>query len=257
MRLLLLTIVSFWFTLPAQASMHVLIDPGHGGHDHGAVRGKLKEAEIALKVAWKLADLMKDDPRFKVSMTRDTDQTVSLDRRTVISKEVKADLFLSIHLNSSTDPRAHGKEFYFQNQIPADEDALFLASKENAEMQAEGAANDSNAKLTPEGDVKLIVDDLKRNNRIRSSGELSKILFQEWSDLGHAGSLGSKPIRQAPFHVVSLVTVPSVLVEIGYITNAQEGPLLATDAYQSEIAKSLFEGLIKYKETMDKNRSHF
>ncbi|MEK7357860.1 MAG: N-acetylmuramoyl-L-alanine amidase [Bdellovibrionota bacterium] len=251
----LLPALALFLTLEAQA-LHVLIDPGHGGVDRGAVRGKLKESEIALRVATKLVDLMKDDARFKVSMTRDSDQTVSLDRRTRISKESNADLFLSIHLNSSTDPRAHGKEFYFQNQIPADEEALFLASKENAELETAQTAK-SEAKLTPESDVKLIVEDLKRNHRVRASGELSKILFKSWESSGRGSRLGSRSIRQAPFHVVSQVEVPSVLVELGFLSSASEGPLLATDEYQNALAKSLFDGLVKYKETMDKNPSHF
>lgn len=256
MRFVLLLLVSFWFAHPAHA-LHVLIDPGHGGIDRGATKGKLKEAEIALKVATKLSSLMKDDPRFKISMTRESDQTVSLDRRTQISKDTRADLFLSIHLNSSTDPRARGKEFYFQNQIPPDEEALFLASRENSEMAVDADKPEMTGKLTPEGDVKLIVDDLKRNYRIRASGELSKILFKSWEQSGLATNHGSRSIRQAPFHVVSQVNVPSVLVELGFLTNAQEGPMLASDQYQDALAKSLYDGLVNYKETMDKNRSHF
>lgn len=255
MRSVLFLLVSFWLT---QAhAFHILIDPGHGGIDRGAVKGKLKEAEIALKVATKLATLMKQDPRFRISMTRETDKTVSLDRRTEIANETKADLFVSIHLNSSTDPRAHGKEFYFQNQIPADEEALFLAAKENAEMETTGEKKVAANKITPESDVKLIIDDLKRNHRIRASAELSKILFRAWENSGRATNLGSRSIRQAPFHVVSQVSVPSVLVELGFLSNAHEGPLLASDDYQDALAKSLYEGLVKYKETMDKNRSHF
>jgi N-acetylmuramoyl-L-alanine amidase len=256
MRLTALTLlVSLWYALPSHA-LHVVIDPGHGGIDRGAVKGKLRESEIALRVATKLADLMKDDGRFKISMTRETDQTVSLDKRTKIAKETGAELFLSIHLNSSTDPRAHGKEFYFQNQIPADEEALFLASKENAEIES-AQAEKSDGKLTPESDVKLIVEDLKRNHRVRASAELSKTLFKSWESSGFATNLGSRSIRQAPFHVVSQVNVPSVLVELGFLSNSQEGPLLATEDYQNALAKSLFEGLVKFKETMDKNPSHF
>ena len=247
---------------PTQA-MHVLVDPGHGGIDTGAVRGKYKEAEIALKVSLKLADLLKKDPRFKVSMTRETDSHVTLSRRTQIAKDTKADLFLSIHLNSSTDPRAHGKEFYFQNQIPADEEALYLASKENeqdaddlAKADAKAEPRPTHERLSAEGDVKLIIDDLHRNHRVRASGSLSKILLENWVAAGHGSHLGSHAIRQAPFHVVSTVDVPSVLVEVGYLTNSTEAPLLASAQYQDELAKSLYQGLVKFKETMDKEQSH-
>ena len=248
-------ILALFSAAPSAFAMHVLVDPGHGGVDTGAVRGKLKEAEIALKVSLKLVELLKKDGRFKVSMTRDSDTQVSLARRTQIARESGADVFLSVHLNSSNDPRAHGKEFYFQNQIPADEEALLVASRENLE-ESGTEVTARHEKLSSGGDVKLILEDLHRNHRVRASAELSKILLENWIAAGHANRLGSRSIRQAPFQVVSNVEIPSVLVELGFLTNAVEGPQLATASYQNELAKSLFEGLVKFKETVDKNQTH-
>lgn len=241
--------IAIVLTASTSLAFKVVIDPGHGGIDRGAVRGTLKESEIALKVALQLAELLKANGGFEVSLTREKDEAVALDRRTEIAKERKADLFISIHLNSSTDPRAHGKEFYFQNQMPADEEAMFLASQENEEHVADSQSPKAGEKLSAETDVRLIIDDLKRNQRIRVSGELSKLLFETWKKSGFGANSGSRAIRQAPFRVVSAIEVPSVLVELGFLSNPSEGPRLATASYQAVLAKSLFEGLVKFKDS--------
>jgi N-acetylmuramoyl-L-alanine amidase len=239
------------FNFSAQAApMHILVDAGHGGIDKGAVRGHLHESEIALKVANELAQLLRDDPqqRFKVSMTRTGDQKVSLKARTEMAKETKADLFVSIHLNSSTDARARGKEIYFQNQLPADEDALFLASRENSEEEEAREKESKNEPMNARTDLKRILEDMNRNHRISSSSRLSKTLLETWESKNPSLRFGSRAIRQAPFQVVSLISIPSVLVEIGFISHAQEGPLLAQANYQKQVAQSLYEGLVKYRQ---------
>ncbi len=237
-------------TRASAAPLHVLLDPGHGGSDSGAVRGVLKESVIALKVSMLLAEILKKDDRFLVTLTRETDHKLSLDQRTQIAKDVKADVLLSVHLNTNSDTRAHGEEFYFQNQLPADEDLLYLASRENDED--ENQALNSTEKLSSENDVRVILEDLGRNHRIRSSGDLSKVLFENWAQtLGK--KIASRSIRQAPFRVVSQVNIPSVLVELGFLSNPIEGPKLADANYQRALAKSLYEGLVKFKETSDKD----
>jgi N-acetylmuramoyl-L-alanine amidase len=231
------------------APLHILIDPGHGGSDSGAVRGPLKESVIALKVAKNLASLLKKDGRFEVTLSRETDRRLSLDQRTQIAKDVKADVFLSIHLNTNNDARVHGQEFYFQNQLPADEDMLFLASRENDDQENEHATTE---KLSSDNDVRVILEDLGRNHRIKSSGDLSKVLFENWA-VANGKKIAGRSIRQAPFKVVSQVNIPSVLCELGFLSNPVEGPKLNEAAYQASLAKSLYDGLIKFKETSDKD----
>ena len=245
--------ILFFFFASAQAApkpLHVMIDPGHGGHDTGAVKGSLRESVIALKVSQQLADLLRKDPRFKVSMTRTSDQRVSLEKRTELAHEKKADVFVSIHLNSNKDPRARGTEIYFQNQVPADEEALFLASRENEEEggQASAVAREApkGEALSPRTDLKNILDDLRRNHRITASSDLSKQLIETWSVQPK-----SKHIRQAPFYVVSEINIPSILVELGFLTHPQEGPQLGQAAYQAQLARNLYSGLVKYKERVD------
>lgn len=234
-----------------QSPLHIMIDPGHGGSDKGAVRGSLVESEIALQVANYLADILRADPRFKVSMTRTGDQRISLRQRTELARKVGADLFISIHLNSSPDPRAHGTEIYFQNQLPADEEALFLVSRESADEETNDThSSKSSEPISVQTDLKRILEDLRRNERIRSSGELSKVLYETLTRKGQGPKLGSRAIRQAPFHVVSEIDIPSVLVELGFLSHPQEGPRLKQPDYQRELARLLAEGLVKYKESL-------
>lgn len=283
---------------PALATFHVLIDPGHGGIDTGTVHGKYKESEIALKVSLMLAEELRKDPRFQVSLTRTIDKTLTLKQRTDLAKALHPDLYLSIHLNSSSDKRAQGEEFYFQNQLPVDEESLFLANEENEESKSESASsaenldsksagasagpqNASTASASPDthssdslsaaSDVKRIIEDLNRNHRVRASSELAKTLLENWgvgrspasftgtgSSTGASSSSSAKTnhhaIRQAPFFVVSLVTMPSVLVELGFLSHPQESARLAQPEHQRAMAKSLVAGLLKFKETVDKER---
>src|ERR1035437_6359211 len=112
-------------------TLNVMIDPGHGGRDHGAVKNGILEANITLKVGLKLFDLLKKDRRFHVQLTRSNDDSISLYRRAQMAKSKKADVFLSVHVNSSPDLHAKGAEFYFQNQLPPDQESMFLAHREN------------------------------------------------------------------------------------------------------------------------------
>lgn len=241
-------------TPSAQASsspLHVMIDPGHGGQDKGAVRGSLIESEIALQISRYLADILRADPRFKVSMTRTGDQRVPLSKRTQMAHQSGADLFISIHLNSSPDLRAHGTEIYFQNQLPADEEALYLVSRESEEEKANETQPSKPAEpISTKTDLSRILEDLHRNNRIRTSSELSKTLYEALTKKGEGPRFGSRAIRQAPFHVVSEIDIPSVLVELGFLSHPQEGPRLKQPAYQKELARLLAEGLVKYKESL-------
>jgi N-acetylmuramoyl-L-alanine amidase len=250
--------ITFAFGAIASASepLHVMIDPGHGGSDNGTARGILKEKELVLKVSFKLAELLKADPRFKVSLTRTSDHKIALKRRTKLAEDAKADLFLSIHINSSPDAKVRGTEIYFQNQLPADEESLYLVSKEaegeeDADTKSEVADSKSKSEpLSTRNDLKRILEDLNHNHHIQQASEFSKTLIETMA-AKHAA--GRRVIRQAPFQVVTNIGIPSILVELGFITNPIEGPRLGLDDYQRELAQTLFEGLVKYKESVDKD----
>ncbi len=238
----------------------IILDPGHGGQDTGASHGSTVESEIALQIS-KLIEAELVKAGHVVVMTRSKDEAVSLERRAALANESKGDLFVSIHLNASTDPRAEGKEFYFQNQLAVDEAALFLANRENhgleedrvqkAGLRAAEAARIPELKIANNAvrtDVRNILEDLDRNVRIRDSSELAKFLYREWqnSDASKLTRSSLRGIRQAPFFLVSNVAMPSVLVEVGFLTNPKESARLKKPDYQSSIAVSLATGIDRF-----------
>lgn len=232
--------------------LHIMIDPGHGGRDHGANRRGVFESNITLAVAHRLEYLLKKDRRFSVQLTRTADNSISLYHRAVNSKANKSDVFLSIHVNSSPDARAKGAEFYFQNELPPDEESMFLAHKENIAGDDEKVQPltydflDQNH-LPPE--VASIVNDLLDGNRILRSSELSRDLKKAWH--GSRKSMANS-VRQAPFYVLNQMRSPSSLVELGYLTNEDDFRALTDPAAQQRMADDLYHGLIAYKESIDK-----
>lgn len=228
--------------LAAPAPFRVTIDAGHGGVDTGAVSGRVKEADVALQVALALERRLAADPRFRVHLTRDSDRALSLQERVRLADEARSELFLSIHANASPDPRARGVEFYFQNQLPADEEALYLAAIEN-KLVKESETSPSDDDGTGGGDVKAILEDLKRQHRLRTSLEVSRILAAEWRSVDR---IVPSTIRQAPFHVVSQENRPAVLIELGFVTHPVEGPRLARKDHQERVADKIYQSLVRF-----------
>lgn len=222
--------------------LRVMIDAGHGGVDAGAVVGVARESEIALKVAKALERRLKSDSRFVALMTRDRDQMLSLSERVRRADAAEADLFLSIHANSSPDQRARGVEFYFQNQLPPDEESLFLAASENKMEKVVEAAHATDD-LKKESDVRSIVEDLKRQVRLQKSFLLSRTLARTWQK---AEKIDAGSIRQAPFFVIAKSARPAVLVELGFLTNPIEAQKLMKSATQEQIAARIHQGLVEY-----------
>ncbi|ASD63116.1 N-acetylmuramoyl-L-alanine amidase family protein [Bdellovibrio bacteriovorus] len=235
---------------PSAFALHIMLDPGHGGVDTGAVYGGAKEAELVLKVAQKLQTLLAKDEKFKVTMTRTSDRNLSLPERVKMAEGSKADLFVSLHANAASDQRAKGVEFFFQNNLPPDEDALFLASQENQMVLNSRELHDISGgdELSKKGDVAAIVEDLHRQNRLSSSLRLTQTLTQVW---GTDNNAAQATIKQAPFYVISKTTMPSVLIEIGFLTNPREAKKLVSAEYQNDLAQKIYTALQSYKEKMD------
>lgn len=227
----------------------VIVDPGHGGKDIGANRGHLREADIALKVGKYLAQLLKRDRKFRVNMTRRGDTSLSLKQRAEYANSKKGDLFVSIHVNASNDYRAKGVEFYLQNQLPPDEDVLYLANREN-ETSDLLRKQKKEEQLSNHADVINILEDLNRQYRMSRSHELARELYSQWS--GRKKSQ-HRAIRQAPFYLVSNVQMPSVLVELGFLSHPKEAKKLQQSAMQKKMAYSIYRGIIKFKELVDKD----
>jgi N-acetylmuramoyl-L-alanine amidase len=217
----------------------IVIDPGHGGHDPGA-RGKgITEAEVVLDVALRLEKLLQGVPGVEVILTRRSDEFVQLPERTAIANREGADLFLSIHANASVNSQAHGIETYFLN-FANNQSAAAVAARENAaSTQAMGGLPDFvkaialNNKLDESRDFALHVQ--------RSMVERQKSANRLLKDLG---------VKQAPFVVLIGANMPSVLAEMGFVTNAQESKLLKGNAYRQKMAESLFAAIRKYQTSL-------
>lgn len=231
------------------SAFHIMLDPGHGGVDTGAVYNSTKESELVLKVALKLKDLLAQNSDFNVSITRTRDNMLSLPERVKMAEGSKVDLFVSLHANAAVDQRARGVEFFFQNNLPPDEESLFLASQENQTMIASEAVVEGD-EPSKKGDVAAILEDLHRQNRIESSLKLTQTLTHVWEQSGE--KVGAT-IKQAPFYVISKTSMPSVLIEIGFLSNPREAKKLVSTDYQNGLAQKIYSALVSYKEKMDKN----
>jgi N-acetylmuramoyl-L-alanine amidase len=262
MHFKILVIVSFLGTLFfsyetfSKSRLRVVIDPGHGGSDFGAYFFGFKESEINLKVSMELYRMLSSDNSFDPLLTRTRDISLSLEERSEIANQSKGSVFISLHSNSFPNSKAHGAEFYFQNQLPPNEEALYLANKEN--NQVISRINESwplrpvEGHLQIKSEVSNILQDLQLNHRIFLSSQLAEALSLNWKGQKRSQF---QTIKQAPFHVISNVNMPSSLIEMGYLSHDREAKLLADKSYQNKIANSLYRALIKYKEIVDKSPS--
>lgn len=225
---------------PLSRPLQVTIDPGHGGNDSGAFAAGLKESNLVLAIALKLEKRLIAGSGFQVNLTRREDSKLHLSDRVRKAELAAADVFVSLHANSSTDSRARGMEIYFQNHIPPDEETLILAALENQrEMLKESEARP--AGLSKKNDVAMIIEDLRRSNRVRSSRRLSLSLSKTWE------SENPRHVRQAPFHVVTRISIPSVLMELGFLTNRSDREQLQSAEVQDRIVENIYQGLVAFR----------
>ena len=230
------------FSLSRQLGLgvaRVVIDPGHGGHDPGAMNNGLSEAELVLDVALRLEQLLLKQPGVEVVMTRRLNVFVPLEERTAMANREGADLFLSIHANASEDDRVHGIETYFLNFAP-NPAAEAVAARENA-----GSAR--TMRQLPD-----IVKAIALNNKIDESRDFASLVQSSMMDrLKRANkSVKDLGVKQAPFMVLIGATMPSILAEISFLTNRQEATLLRGGVYRQQIAEALFNGVMRYQKSL-------
>ena len=226
-------------SLPQQLGLginRVVIDPGHGGKDPGAIGpGGLREKDVVLKIAKKLERKLKKELGLTTVLTRQDDTFVSLDQRTAIANAQKADLFISIHANANRRASARGVETYVLN-FATDEECIELAARENAV---------STTKLS---DLQYILYDLMRTAKIGESRTLAehtqtsiyKRLSRTYSRVRNLG------VKEAPFYVLIGANMPCILVEVSFISNTMEEKRLRDDRYLEELATGIKEGISRY-----------
>jgi N-acetylmuramoyl-L-alanine amidase len=229
------------FSLSRQLGLgvsRIVIDAGHGGHDPGAHGNGVNEAELTLDVALRLQKLL-DQSGVEVVMTRDSDVFIPLEERTAIANREGADLFLSIHANASRNIQARGVETYFLN-FAMNPEAEAVAARENATSGK------------PMHSLPDIVKAIALNNKINESRELAEAVQKSMvKRLGPRNrSLRDLGVKQAPFVVLIGAGMPSVLAEISFVTNKQDGTLLKTQAYRQQIAQALMDAVVGYQQSL-------
>ncbi|MBI5848363.1 MAG: N-acetylmuramoyl-L-alanine amidase [Nitrospirae bacterium] len=236
----------------ASVKKRIVLDPGHGGHDPGAVGQKnLYEKDVVLDIALKLKKILADDPNLEIFLTRETDVFIPLEQRTTIAISKNADLFLSIHANTSPRRDARGIETYFLNWTN-DEEAMKVAARENAiSLKKMKKMNEGKDVLD------VMLSSLRRDNKRDESLKLANIVQQNMvnglnRNYNHIVDHG---VKQALFYVLFGADMPSVLVEVSFISNPLEEKLLSKDAYRSELAKSLATGINKYMTAVPEGQS--
>jgi N-acetylmuramoyl-L-alanine amidase len=230
------------FSLARQLGLgvaRVVIDAGHGGHDPGTRANGLSESELTLDVALRLRKLLDKQPGVEVVMTRDKDVYIPLEERTAIANREAADLFLSIHVNASRNKAAAGIETYVLN-FATNPEAEAVAARENS---ASGRTMHN---------LPSIVQAIALNNKIDESRDLAavvqKAMVGKLRDRNR--QVRDRGVKQAPFVVLIGAGMPSVLAEMAFITNKQEGQLLKTPAYRQSIAEALFDAIVRYQRSL-------
>lgn len=221
----------------------IVIDPGHGGHDPGAMGPSgLYEKDVVLDIAMKLKETLSADPLNEVFLTRETDRFIPLEERTAIANNKDADLFVSIHANANPVRRVKGIETYLLNWT-SDEEAMRVAARENKISLKKMKEMHRQMDI-----VGMIKNDLLRQNKRDESIKLAHFIQRSMistlnNDYKTRLDLG---VKQALFYVLFGAKMPSVLVEVSFISNPQEEKLLAKESYRMQIAKAIAQGLNTY-----------
>ena len=212
----------------------IVVDAGHGGHDTGTIGPNgLLEKDLVLDVALRLGKLLQSRMGAEVVFTRDDDTFIPLETRTAIANQNEADLFISIHANSSGDPSARGIETYYLN-FTTSADALEVAARENAVSE----------KSIHE--LQDLVKKIALKDKIEESREFAvDVQHALYSGLANRG-LRNRGVKKAPFIVLIGANMPSILAEISFVSNPADAKRLTTPAYRQKIAESLYRGTAKY-----------
>jgi len=224
----------------------IVIDAGHGGHDSGTLGvGGIREKDVVLDVALRLGKLLHDRLGAEIVYTRSDDTFIPLETRTAIANKAQADLFISIHANSSPEAEVRGVEVYYLN-FTSDPDAMRVAARENA------VSNQS------VHDLSDLVKKIALKDKIDESKELaSDVDTSLYSGLTKGNAdLHNRGVKKAPFVVLIGANMPSILAEISFVTNKDDAAELKKPEYRERVAESLYAGVARYAEAINGHKSH-
>jgi len=227
---------------PATLIQTLVIDPGHGGHDPGAIGHKIEEKEVALDIALRLQSLIQKQTPTQVFMTRKTDTFIPLPERVTFASSHSADLFLSIHVNAHESPAVRGSETYLFGRA-ADSSAIATAARENATSE----------QATLNFQEKILTDmarDWIQNASLELAHYTQEALAKQIATRYATASLG---VKRAPFYVLAKTDMPAILIEIAFVSHPEEARLLKTGDYRQAMAEAIFEGVRAYIQSLEKN----
>lgn len=223
------------------ATWTVVVDAGHGGTETGAIGpGGLQEKDATLQIARRIAAALPKLCSCRILMTRDTDSVISLDDRASVANHEKADLFLSVHANSSRAAGAHGSETYYLSLEASDKLAQDVASRENTIATTPAPAETPGAHSPV---LDFILWDLAQSAHIKDSSELADAIQQELNGISGTDNRG---IKQAPFRVLVGATMPAVLVETAFISNPEEEKKLGSPVFQQSVADGVARAIAAF-----------
>lgn len=237
----------------SQKKFTIVLDAGHGGSDHGANRsyadiGRVAEKDVTLAVTLKVGSMLEKNRDFKVIYTRKFDEYPSLSDRTNLANRSKADLFVSIHCNSSQRPTAYGTETYVQGPNQNDEN-LEVAKRENDVIFLDEKDRQTFGSYNPSSPESLIALKLQQNKYLESSLLLGGLVEDNFVNKDKRFSRG---VFQKNLHVLRMNAMPSVLIETGFINHPEESHYLASEKGQNEISESIYNAIIDYKKAIDR-----
>ncbi|MFH0781476.1 MAG: N-acetylmuramoyl-L-alanine amidase [Pseudomonadota bacterium] len=214
----------------------IVLDPGHGGKDPGAMAFGLKEKDLVLDVAKKLAPVLRKELGCEVVLTRKDDTFISLEERTAIANTNNADLFISLHINAHTSAKVRGLETYYLN-LTTNADAMRVAARENATSTHQMS------------ELQDILSDIMKNSKIDESSRLAQMVHN--SILREADKLGftnikNLGVKQAPFYVLIGAQMPAILIELAFISNEKDLANLKNSEFLDMLTKEIVDGIRAY-----------
>jgi len=223
---------------PQDGFRTVVIDPGHGGREIGAVGPSgLTEKDLTLDIANRLGNMIVQQLGLDVRLTRDGDIDKELEERTAFANNLKADVFISIHANSYRGRGVRGAETFFLSDRATDDDARRVAAIENDALELQGPASGDDG-------LQMLLWDMAQTAHLQESAVLAEMIQANLNSLGGTTNRG---IKQAPFRVLKGANMPAVLVEVGFLSNPDEERMLADPAYRQRVAEVLFTSLSEYR----------
>ena len=224
----------------AAMPLTIVLDPGHGGHDTGAIGPSgLMEKDVVLDLAVRLRKLLQDRLGVRVLMTRSGDVFVPLSERSAIANRAKADFMISLHVNAANSRGAVGFETFYFTREPSDSDARASAQRENLVIESNGSTGKDLDHL-----LKATLADMAVTRDMKESSSLAERIL---AALDKILKVDNRGVKSGPFYVLATAAMPAVLVESAFITNPREERRLQREEYRQRIAEGLYEGVAAYK----------